>query len=812
MGNFLDRVHNFLESLPLPDSVVMGLERWLEGFSVFEFGKTGTELFNDIASDQGAYEHEREEFFNIALKSIWPTLKKNFIQEPDHYAEWINRSLPIGFEAKNVVINLGPTAPHISSIQVQSQENPTKRMEVIVDAEFHYSGECDLKFEIHSQNYDTFHVVVNNVQASMNMRMSFKPPIEMLPIISSVSLSIIDSPRVHFDCVIVEDTDALAAIDIKRVLDNTLIDMIVRTCLHPKEISLNYWPGCAMDDVVMKPPEGIVRLELISGMALEECFPPPEIRRTASVAADSEIQPKLTVFMRVMHGGKSYITKYAVRDEKGYSWNEVFTFEIQNVYDESILVEVYHGNRAVFVTDIDVEEQNIRDSVRDEIDMTEVRMLGHVTLRCTEIGRHEYQDHWHLLNQEQDAKIHIVSHWQTLSRNPEFLANQNDIGNEIAVKASEKYPIGMLLIFFDMVRNLPDSDGVRREFRNFDTIDNAENYKNLPSPKASLGLVPGGVATELVSPGLGYHPKYRHSFSIFIHSITQKIEIKIIDERTAATLGVCYIPIKAISEAPNMQLCGWFRLFGLRENNDAEIYLFIRLRSMRDSSIGELFKDDAAGEGLLTSLENTTNRVCGNSDDCFLDQNYSHSVETLVPIGGLAIGNRVSAIDPRRNCLTYEPAQQHLIMKIKIKNDTLKIFCDSLISTDSDWVGLISDKKKLNLKVRVTQPSEYECEKTLKIKHISSLRQAIYFENYVPITLKDVQDYKLITLNVFFCNDEEELCGAILVGFKDLYEPKLFKGSVPLLNSPGTFDLSELRDFDHAQTIVTRWVKEKDDK
>ena len=440
-----------------------------------------------------------------------------------------NRSLPISLVVSDFQLNPGKTPPKITSIQLRHDEesfgNLSGRLELIADVQFWYGGNLEAFLTVKSKNEkdgEACTCYLHNFQVACEMRIVCKAPLEMLTVYTAAAFSMIGVPNIKFDTRVITGADLLDALDIRRLVMSTAHDFLACTCTMPKMTIVPFIPGLSTTDTVMKPPDGVLRIEIRSAILLEDCVPPKPFQSDQQY---EDVFPALEPFIRVQIGNQVYFSQVGVRQfDSSWVFQEVFEFQVHDAATENLLITIYSGHRAELIK---MEEDPSKfpasgDSpvirpigepapsrvMTKDIDSAIMRSmeLSHIELSVANLGAQSLQEHCTVLNSGLGAKLLFNTYWYALSRDPMYMDMQADLSKDVENSNDIPWPVGLLLVYIDSARHCGFTGGFCWQW-----VKIVHNRKQPRRPSSRrprrLPLLPSPSEARTLRPSLHHPPR-----------------------------------------------------------------------------------------------------------------------------------------------------------------------------------------------------------------------------------------------------------------------------------------------------------------
>lgn len=526
---------------------------------------------------------QSELYANHLLMEIWPSVSKWLCDRSRLLIPWIDRSLPNGYQTKDIRFYPGKGSPQICSLSMREniETGYAERMETTVDMEVWYGAGMEAEVLLVDSKQRIVAFTLKNIQMSTQMRAVLKSPIYMLPCLSSVLLTLTGIPMTHFDVEMSNESEAFSAKSLKKIMENALWAYLADNVIFPQRrfFAYNNFLEIQSPDSILRPPDGIIRVHLKAVKYIDSAVPPIK-KEYEDVAEGEEICQEINPFVRVQCGKSLYITLGGVKNhvDGSYTWNEAFDVEVYNSSDQYLSIKIFY------------EPCTIRRNSKYKLGPPV--QLGHFRLRTSQIGIAEQQEQWYLLKRDERAKMCVSTDWLVPSRDVKHFETQANIVRKIVHKGTTPLATGILLIYADRVKNLPSGRDGR-------SVWNKKKAHLVLVIVNSDGKEVNGCQSASVSGN--DEPVFRFNTSLLIQNPKkQKLKVTIMDTDSNAAIVSTTINISSVFHTSNMQSAGWrsLSLAGTNET-ESEIMLYLRLRSFRSGNFMHLDAHDAFGEGLF---------------------------------------------------------------------------------------------------------------------------------------------------------------------------------------------------------------------
>ncbi|KYN37114.1 Extended synaptotagmin-2 [Trachymyrmex septentrionalis] len=205
---------------------------------------------------------DRAEWLNRILYKVWPSMNQFVRQlckqsiEPS-IVEKLTEYKIKGFQFDRLV--LGRIPPKIYGIKVYDKN--TSRNEIILDADIMYAGDCDITFFVGNIKGG-----IKDFQIHGLVRVVMKPMLPMMPLIGGVQIFYLNVPTINFNLVGVADVLDLPGFN--EILRKTIIEQISAIVVLPNKIIIPLSEEIPMESLKIPEPEGVLRIHVVEAKHL----------------------------------------------------------------------------------------------------------------------------------------------------------------------------------------------------------------------------------------------------------------------------------------------------------------------------------------------------------------------------------------------------------------------------------------------------------------------------------------------------------------------------------------------------------------
>ncbi|KYM99145.1 Extended synaptotagmin-2 [Cyphomyrmex costatus] len=483
---------------------------------------------------------DRAEWLNRILYKVWPSMNQFVRQlckqtiEPS-IVEKLTEYKIKGFQFDRLV--LGRIPPKIYGIKVYDKN--TSRNEIILDADIMYAGDCDITFFVGNIKGG-----IKDFQIHGLVRVVMKPMLPMIPLIGGVQIFYLNVPTINFNLVGVADVLDLPGFN--EILRKTIVEQISAILVLPNKIIIPLSEEIPMESLKIPEPEGVLRIHVVEAKHLmkkdigmlgkgksdpyavinvgAQEFRTKTIDNTVNpkwdywceCAVTSAIAQQLTVLLWDYDDTKG--------DESLGRKPVTFIFVIQ--YDINIQAMISSCNMQEAVVSLWDWDPNVPGVQYDDF-------LGRATIEVNRVKKKGTIDTWVSLEQAKHGMVHLRLTWLQFSKDSADLRAALVETQELRVTSMST---ALLILYVDSAKNLPCIRGNKQ-------------------PDVYLEASVGGKKERTATVPRSCDPVWERGFTFLVSNPeTGVLHIKIIDEKTAMTVGEMSYNLSLLLEKSNLEV------------------------------------------------------------------------------------------------------------------------------------------------------------------------------------------------------------------------------------------------------------------
>ncbi|XP_011881624.1 PREDICTED: extended synaptotagmin-1 isoform X1 [Vollenhovia emeryi] len=438
---------------------------------------------------------DRAEWLNRILYKVWPSMNQ-FVRQlckqsiEPSIVEKLTEYKIKGFQFDRLV--LGRIPPKIYGIKVYDKN--TSRNEIILDADIMYAGDCDITFFVGNIKGG-----IRDFQIHGLVRVVMKPMLPMIPLIGGVQIFYLNVPTINFNLVGVADVLDLPGFN--EILRKTIIEQIAAIVVLPNKIIIPLSEEIPMESLKIPEPEGVLRIHVVEAKHL--------MKKDIGMLGKGKSDPYAVINV----GAQEFRTK-TIDNTVNPKWD---------FWCEAMISSCNMQEAVVSLWDWDA---NVPGVLYDDF-------LGRATIEVNQVKKKGVIDTWVSLEQAKHGMVHLRLSWLQFSKDPADLRAALIETQELRVTSMST---AVLILYVDSAKNLPCIRGNKQ-------------------PDVYLEASVGGKKERTATVPRSCDPVWERGFTFLVSNPeTGILHIKIIDEKTAMTVGEMSYNISLLLEKNNLAL------------------------------------------------------------------------------------------------------------------------------------------------------------------------------------------------------------------------------------------------------------------
>ncbi|XP_018364569.1 PREDICTED: extended synaptotagmin-2 isoform X2 [Trachymyrmex cornetzi] len=436
---------------------------------------------------------DRAEWLNRILYKVWPSMNQFVRQLCKQSIEPSIVEKLTEYKIKGFQFDrlvLGRIPPKIYGIKVYDKN--TSRNEIILDADIMYAGDCDITFFVGNIKGG-----IKDFQIHGLVRVVMKPMLPMMPLIGGVQIFYLNVPTINFNLVGVADVLDLPGFN--EILRKTIVEQISAIVVLPNKIIIPLSEEIPMESLKIPEPEGVLRIHVVEAKHL--------MKKDIGVLGKGKSDPYAVINV----GAQEFRTKIidnTVNPKWDY-WCEFIVEEGLGAYN-TVVAQLFDKDNAG----------------QDD-------PLGRATIEVNRIKKKGTIDTWVSLEQAKHGMVHLRLTWLQFSKEPADLRAALVETQELRVTSMST---ALLTVYIDSAKNLPCIRGNKQ-------------------PDVYLEASVGGKTERTATVPRSCDPVWERGFTFLVSNPeTGVLHIKIIDEKTAMTVGEMSYNLSLLLEKSNLEV------------------------------------------------------------------------------------------------------------------------------------------------------------------------------------------------------------------------------------------------------------------
>ncbi|XP_072755083.1 extended synaptotagmin-2 isoform X1 [Anoplolepis gracilipes] len=438
---------------------------------------------------------DRAEWLNRILYKVWPSMN-HFVRQlckqsiEPSIVEKLTEYKIKGFQFDRLV--LGRIPPKIYGIKVYDKN--TSRNEIILDADIMYAGDCDITFFVGNIKGG-----IKDFQIRGLVRVVMKPMLSVMPLIGGVQIFYLNNPIINFN--LVGMADVLDLPGFSEILRKTIVEQVAAIAVLPNKIIIPLSEEVPMESLKMPEPEGILRIHVVEAKHL--------MKKDIGVLGKGKSDPYAIINV----GAQEFRTK-TIDNTVNPKWD---------FWCEAIISSCNMQEAVVSLWDWD---PNVPGVLCDDF-------LGRATIEINRVKKKGTIDTWVSLEQAKHGMVHLRLMWLQLSKNPADLKAALIETQELRVTSMST---ALLILYIDSAKNLPCIRGNKQ-------------------PDVYLEARVDGKKERTPTILRSCDPVWEQGYTFLVSNPeTGVLYIKIIDEKTAMTVGEMSYNLSLLLEKNNLEV------------------------------------------------------------------------------------------------------------------------------------------------------------------------------------------------------------------------------------------------------------------
>ncbi|XP_018046960.1 PREDICTED: extended synaptotagmin-2 isoform X2 [Atta colombica] len=436
---------------------------------------------------------DRAEWLNRILYKVWPSMNQFVRQLCKQSIEPSIVEKLTEYKIKGFQFDrlvLGRIPPKIYGIKVYDKN--TSRNEIILDADIMYAGDCDITFFVGNIKGG-----IKDFQIHGLVRVVMKPMLPMMPLIGGVQIFYLNVPTINFNLVGVADVLDLPGFN--EILRKTIVEQISAIVVLPNKIIIPLSEEIPMESLKIPEPEGVLRIHVVEAKHL--------MKKDIGMLGKGKSDPYAVINV----GAQEFRTKIIDNtiNPKWDYWCEFIVEEGLGAYNK-VVAQLFDKDNAG----------------QDD-------PLGRATIEVNRVKKKGTIDTWVSLEQAKHGMVHLRLTWLQFSKEPADLRAALMETQELRVTSMST---ALLTLYIDSAKNLPCVRGNKQ-------------------PDVYLEASVGGKTERTATVPRSCDPVWERGFTFLVSNPeTGVLHIKIIDEKTAMTVGEMSYNLSLLLEKSNLEV------------------------------------------------------------------------------------------------------------------------------------------------------------------------------------------------------------------------------------------------------------------
>ncbi|XP_018046953.1 PREDICTED: extended synaptotagmin-2 isoform X1 [Atta colombica] len=438
---------------------------------------------------------DRAEWLNRILYKVWPSMNQ-FVRQlckqsiEPSIVEKLTEYKIKGFQFDRLV--LGRIPPKIYGIKVYDKN--TSRNEIILDADIMYAGDCDITFFVGNIKGG-----IKDFQIHGLVRVVMKPMLPMMPLIGGVQIFYLNVPTINFNLVGVADVLDLPGFN--EILRKTIVEQISAIVVLPNKIIIPLSEEIPMESLKIPEPEGVLRIHVVEAKHL--------MKKDIGMLGKGKSDPYAVINV----GAQEFRTKI-IDNTINPKWDYWCEAMISSCNMQEAVVSLWDW------------DPNVPGVQYDDF-------LGRATIEVNRVKKKGTIDTWVSLEQAKHGMVHLRLTWLQFSKEPADLRAALMETQELRVTSMST---ALLTLYIDSAKNLPCVRGNKQ-------------------PDVYLEASVGGKTERTATVPRSCDPVWERGFTFLVSNPeTGVLHIKIIDEKTAMTVGEMSYNLSLLLEKSNLEV------------------------------------------------------------------------------------------------------------------------------------------------------------------------------------------------------------------------------------------------------------------
>lgn len=373
---------------------------------------------------------------------------------------------------------------------IKVYDKNTSRNEIILDADIMYAGDCDITFFVGNIKGG-----IKDFQIHGLVRVVMKPMLPMMPLIGGVQIFYLNVPTINFNLVGVADVLDLPGFN--EILRKTIVEQISAIVVLPNKIIIPLSEEIPMESLKIPEPEGVLRIHVVEAKHL--------MKKDIGMLGKGKSDPYAVINV----GAQEFRTKI-IDNTVNPKWD---------YWCECAVTSAIAQQLTVLLWDYD-------DTKGDE-------SLGRATIEVNRVKKKGTIDTWISLEQAKHGMVHLRLTWLQFSKEPADLRAALVETQELRVTSMST---ALLTLYIDSAKNLPCIRGNKQ-------------------PDVYLEASVGGKTERTATVQRSCDPVWEQGFTFLVSNPeTGVLHIKIIDEKTAITIGEMSYNLSLLLEKSNLEV------------------------------------------------------------------------------------------------------------------------------------------------------------------------------------------------------------------------------------------------------------------
>ncbi|XP_077281318.1 extended synaptotagmin-like protein 2 isoform X3 [Temnothorax americanus] len=373
---------------------------------------------------------------------------------------------------------------------IKVYDKNTSRNEIILDADIMYAGDCDITFFVGNIKGG-----IRDFQIHGLVRVVMKPMLPMMPLIGGVQIFYLNVPTINFNLVGVADVLDLPGFN--EILRKTIVEQIAAILVLPNKIIIPLSQEVPMESLKIPEPEGVLRIHVVEAKHL--------MKKDIGMLGKGKSDPYAVINV----GAQEFRTK-TIDNTVNPKWD---------FWCECAVTSAIAQQLTVLLWDYD-------DTKGDE-------SLGRATIEVNQVKKKGTIDTWISLEQAKHGMVHLRLTWLQFSRDSADLRAALIETQELRVTSMST---AVLILYIDSAKNLPCIRGNKQ-------------------PDVYLEASVGGKKERTATVPRSCDPVWERGFTFLVSNPeTGILHIKIIDEKTAMTVGEMSYNLSLLLERNNLEM------------------------------------------------------------------------------------------------------------------------------------------------------------------------------------------------------------------------------------------------------------------